>query len=197
MSKIIILMDFISGLLLAYDFYPKSGVLLKFHNWIRDELVKTDTNDIFNKRTLVFNILISTFIFLMILAWAWYKESGQEARGIWAEIGLFLLGSIIAWIIITLLAGLFKKLGQESLTLIAGIIIAMVAFAYIPKLLSSVNVIVSLIAFVYMCVLYPFAMIIANNVRKALLADKDKPFYIFAMLGLALFVVSNLMELIV
>lgn len=197
MSKITIFMTFISGVLLAYEFYPKSGALLKFHNWIRDGLVKTDTKDLLNRRTLVFNFIISLFIFSMLLAWAWYKNSNQEAYNIWPEVGLFFLGIVIAWAIITPLAGLLKKFEQEGLIFIIGLIISITSLVTIFSLNPSVNLVAVLIAFVYMSILYPFAMIIASYIQKALIAKKDKPFYIFAMMGLALFVASNLIELFV
>jgi hypothetical protein len=197
MAKIPMWMEFIAGLLLAYDLLPKSGALLKFHNWIRDGLVKTNTKDLLNRRTLVFNLIISFFIFLMLVAWAWYKNSNQEAYNVGAESGLFLLGIVIAWAIITPIAALLKKFGQESLIFPTGLIISVISLVIGVNLNPSANIMAVLIAFVYISFLYPFAMIIASYIQKALLAQKDKPFYIFAMLGIALFAVSKIFELTV
>lgn len=200
MSKIPIMMDFISGLLLAYDLYPnKSGILLTFNNWVRRNLLETDTGNITNKRTIVFSMTISAFIFLMILAWAWYKGSShpEPASQAGAEFGLFLIGAVAAWFLMTLVATLLRGENQEVPILLIGIVVAAVALGLVPTLKPSVDVVVALIAFVYMSMLYPFSMVVAGRVRRLLLADQEKPFYIFAMLGLALFVVSKLIELTV
>ncbi len=197
MAKIPMWMEFIAGLLLAYDLLPKSGTLLKFHNWIRDGLVKTDTKDLLNRRTLVFNFIISFFIFLMLVAWAWYKNSNQEAYNIGTEAGLFLLGIFIAWAIITPIAALLKKFGQEGLILPIGLIISITSLVIVVNLNPSANIMAVLIAFVYLSILYPFAMIIASYIQKTLLAQKDKPFYIFAIIGITLFAVSKIIELVV
>ena len=130
MSKIPLIMDLVSGLLLAFDFYPKTGILLKFHDWVKRILVSTNTDDLTNKRTIIFDVIISSFIFVMILAWAWYKGSNQlEPVGrVGAELGLFSIGDVLAWLIISALVILLKNMEQQGLVLIMGIIISVLAF---------------------------------------------------------------------
>jgi hypothetical protein len=205
MCKIPIIMDLIAGVLLAYDLFPKSGPLLRFHNWIRDNLKETDTRNLTNKRTVIFNTIISFSIFLIILAWAWYRSCGQEASNIGLEIALFAAGAVAAWLIITPIAMLFNKIGQEGLTFPIGIAFSLAALICIPLVSPPTEIVISLVAFIYMCVLHPLAMLIAGSVRKILLPPEvkkgekqngeKKPFYTFAIMGLALFIVTKLIEI--
>lgn len=206
MSKIPIWMDLISGLLLAIDFYPKHGIAKKVDTWVRDKLTATDTNDPTNGRTVVFNFLVSSFIFSMLLVWAFYKNSSQPDNNVGIEILLFGIGSVISCVLITTLTVLLMKISRKFLkgslevsavVLLVGTLLSALALINVPRLHPPVEVIVSLIAFVFMCILLPFAMLIANNIKKALSADKDKPFYVFAFMGLVMFVAGKIIELTV
>jgi len=199
MNKIPLIMDLISGILLAYDFFPKSGFLLRFHNWIKDNLSETDTNKLTSCRTLVFNVCISAFLFLLLLLWAYYKGSSTPQNHILQEIGLFALGAILALAIIILITIILTKINQQNplLLLLVGIIIAMISLIVGVKISTNPPIITSLVAFIYFCILFPFATIIAGLARRALLADMNRPFYIFAVLGLVLFVASKIIEIFV
>jgi len=133
----------------------------------------------------------------MLLIWAWYKSSNQGNNNIGLEIGLCALGSVIAWFIVIILTALLKRIGKYSIlfTFLIGLVISSLALVYIPQLHPPVEVLVSLIAFIYMCLFLPFAMLIAGNVKKALLADKEKPFYMFALTGLVIFIASKIIDL--
>ena len=197
MSKIPIVMDLISGILLAYDLFPKRGIFLSFHNWIKDNILNTDTNNPTIRRTIVFNIIVSFFIFLMILVWAWYKNSDQSQTNVWTELGLFTVGAILAWGLITLISILLSNLVGVFGIFVIGLVIGIVVLASMAKISLSSNLIAPFISFIYMCFLYPFAMTLADGIRRMLLIDKDKHFYIFGILGLALFVISKIIVLVV
>jgi predicted neutral ceramidase superfamily lipid hydrolase len=196
MAKIPIWMDLIAGILLAYDLFPKFGKLSRFHNWIRGYLKKIDTRNFTNIKTMIFSGAVSIFIFLMLLLWVYYKNSGQLEYNVWAEIGCFFLGIVVAWVVITLLAKLFKSLGVFGIFII-GLILSVLTLIIVFPLHPSSGLAASSASFLYICILYPFAMIIANNVQRILLADEKKQFYIFALIGLVLFGVSKIFELTV
>jgi hypothetical protein len=196
-SKIPLIMDLISGILLAYDFFPKSGFLLRFHNWIKENLKNTDTNKVSSINTIVFNICISGFLFLMLLLWAWYKNSNAVQSNILQEIGLFAIGAIAALCVIILITIMLSKIKQQYPLLIVGLFIAMISLIVGVKISTAAPFITGLSAFVYFLFLFPFAAVIAGIARRALLADINKPFYIFAVFGLILFVASKIIEIIV
>jgi len=196
MLKIPIWMDLIAGFLLAYDLFPKTGKLASFHDRIRKFLKEIDTKNFTNIKTMVFSGTVSFFIFLMLLLWVYYKNSSRLDYNVWIEIGWFFLGIIIAWGLITLLAKIFKRIGLKGIFFI-GLFLSVLTLAIVFPLNPPTGLVASLTSFIYICLLYPFAMIIANNVQKVLLADEKKPFYIFAVIGIALFVVSKIFELTV
>jgi hypothetical protein len=139
---------------------------------------------------------VSAIIFLLILVWAWYKNCNDPSTNILGELLIFTIGAIFAWGLITLISILFKRLGPFGI-FVVGIIISFAAIIAIPTLNLSMTLVAGYIAFIYICFLYPFAMIMSNSVRRALLADSEKRFYIFALFGLALFVVTKIIELVV
>lgn len=203
MAKIPIIMDLIAGLFLACDLLGRLDPLVRFHNWIEKNLKKIDTDNLFNWRTVFFNIITCSSIFILILAWAWYSSSDQEASNIGPEILWFFIGAVAAWAIITPLAMLLKKIGQEGLAFPIGITFSIATLICVAQLAFPTEAVVSSIAFIYMCMLYPFAMTMASRIRKILLAPegkkgkKDKQFYIFAMMGLVLFIASKSIEIVV
>ena len=195
MAKIPIWMDLIAGILLVYDLFPKSGKLASFHDRIRKYIQEIDTKNFTSLKTMVFSGALSIFIFLMLLLWVYYKNSGQLEYNVWVEIGWFFLGIVVAWGIITLLAKIFKRLGPQGIFII-GLFLSVLTLVMMAKLHPPTGLAASLASFIYICFLYPFAMIIANYVQKVLTDDK-KPFYIFAIIGITLFVVSKIFELTV
>ena len=196
MSKIPIWMDLIAGFLLGYDLFPKFGMLSRFHDRIREFLKKIDTGNFTNAKTMIFSGSLSFYIFLMLLLWVYYKNSNQLNYNIWIEIGWFFLGIVVAWGVITLLAKILKRIGLSGIFWI-GILLSILTLVIVFPLHPSSGLLTSSTSFIYICFLYPFAMIEANNVKKVLLADEKKPFYIFAIIGMALFVVSKIFELTV
>jgi MFS family permease len=194
MAKIPIWMELIAGILLAYDLFPKFGKLSRFHDRIREYLKKIDTKNFTNIKTMVFSSAVSIFIFLMLLLWVYYKNSSNLDYNVWIEIGWFFLGIVVAWVLITMIAKIFKKLGPQGIFII-GLFLSLLALVMMAKLHPPTGLAASLASFIYICFLYPFAMIIANNVQKVLTGEK--PFYIFAIVGMVLFVVSKIFELTV
>jgi len=194
MAKIPIWMDLIAGILLAYDLFPKFGKLSRFHDRIREYLKKIDTKNFTNIKTMVFSGAVSIFIFLMLLLWVYYKNSSNLNYNVWIEIGWFFLGIVVAWVLITMVAKIFKRLGPQGIFII-GLFLSVLTLVMMAKLHPPTGLAASLASFIYICFLYPFAMIIANNVQKVLTGEK--PFYIFAIIGIALFVVSKIFELTV
>lgn len=193
MDKIPLWMNFIAGILLAYDLFPKSGILSEFHERIKKIIKELDTKNFTNLKTMIFSGSLSIFIFLMLLLWVYYKNRNNINYNVGIEIGWFFLGVLVAWGLITGIAKLFKNVGQLAMLFI-GIILSLAIFILVFSLHPSSNLATVTTSFVYICTLYPFGMNIADNVQKALLKD-DKPFYIFAILGFSLFIVSSLLEI--
>lgn len=203
MSKIPVWMDLISGLLLVTDLIPKKSWFGKLHRGLRRVLEEIDTSNPSDPKTIIFNLLGAIFAFFTLLSWAWYR-SGGKGDNIWQEIGLFFVGIIAGAIVINLVAMLFKRMFGDafaSLLFVAGLALSMFFLILGVRLNKSAEFVVALIALVYMCILIPFTTLIANHVRKILLGtnetEKEKPFYMFALLGAAIFIISKVIELVV
>ncbi len=196
MAKIPVIMDLIAGILLAYDLLPKFGKLSRFHARIREYLKEIDTKNFTNIKTMFFSGAISIFIFLILLLWVYYKNSSRLEYNVWMEIGWFFLGIVVAWGIITLLAKILKRIGLLGIFII-GFFLSVLTLVIVFPLNPPTGLVASSLSFIYICLLYPFAMIVANNVQKVLLDDEKKPFYIFAIIGMALFIASKIFELTV
>jgi len=195
-------MDFISGLLLAYDFFPKSGILQIFHLNILAWINKIDTDKPFSLKTILFNILVSIFIFILFLAYVLYKTRENHDSRLWAELCLFLVGCLIAYLIITGVGIVLKKIKHQQFLFFIAMLIDFLCFLLAPSVHNSIlfNI---LVGFICMCLFYPLAIISAKYIQKLLLSeqqkpsDGQKPFYIFAILGLVIFIASNFIQIIV
>ena len=201
MSKIPLWMDLFSGLLLAYDFYPKSGWPMKFYNWVKDNVEKTDTNNIRQIRTIIFNSSIALLIFITLFLWALYKTNNNPDTQLGSEVLFFAVGFVIALALITLLAIKFQPKKNPGLTAITASFITFVILVILSVVrIKSVNLVTALIGFMYMCMFYSLAIETASFTRNLLLAenkseDEKKPFYMFALMGLALFVASHVIQI--
>lgn len=203
MDKIPIWMDLIAGVLLIMDLIPRDSRFGKIHSWMRKILTEIDTNNPGNPKTMVFNLLGAIFAFFALLSWAWYRSSGEQVN-IWPEIRLLFIGILIGAIVINSIAILFKKVfgdGFSFATFVTGIILSIVFLVVGIYLNKAPTFITALIALVYMCILIPFTILISNHVRKILLGNdkirKEKPFYMFALLGAAIFIISKVILLAV
>jgi hypothetical protein len=194
MSKIPLVMDLVAGLLLACDLLPKTGILSRFHDCIKKFIKEIDTNNFTNNKTMIFSGSLSIFIFIMLLLWVYYKNSEKINYNIWIEVGWFSLGILMAWCIITLIAKLLKKIGVLGIFWV-GLFLSILTLTVVFPLRPSTELSVSAASFIYICFLYPLAMVIAGKTQEVLLADEKKPFFIFAVVGLTIFVASKLIEL--
>ncbi len=194
MEKIPIVMDFIAGILLALDLFQNYGILVKIYEKIKDFIKKIDTENYTNIRTKIFSATLSGFFFILLLLGFYYKNSGNLNYNVGIEIGWFLLGAVVAWVLITLIAKILRRIGVWGIFSI-GLVISILSFFFF--LLHPSNEIgTALTSFVYICILYPFGMTIARTVQRILLADEKRPFYMFAVIGLLIFAVSKIYELI-
>jgi hypothetical protein len=121
MAKIPVWMDLISGILLSIEFIPKNATLTKLYNWTQQALAKSDSHNPRNKYTILTNLTIGVFMFVLLLSWAWYKTSNSPSHNIGLEIGLFAAGILAGCILITVIAILlqirFKAYWSEPLKL--------------------------------------------------------------------------------
>ena len=81
-----------------------------------------------------------------------------------------------------------------------GMVLTIIAFGLILLVShyhASVDFVPVLIAFAYMCLLIPFSMVISPTVKKNLLDLNQPSSYIYAKVGLLIFVISNVIELVV
>ena len=205
MSKIIPIMNLISGLLLAYDFMPKSGKLLKFHTKLRRIIEQVDTDNPTSKGALVFNMLLSLFIFLLFLCWVYYKNRNAENEHFGGEILSFFIGIVVAFTIITIINRItfirnLLKSTKEPFTVrliycLYCFALVFVVIAIMDKIHLPVYVVAGSAAAVYMFILFPLASIAASHTRKALLSDPNKDYRIFAVLGFFLFISSSVIQI--
>ena len=101
--------NFISGILLTYDLFPKTGVWKQFHDRIGNRLKRINTEDPSSWEMIVFNAIVSGFVFLMILGWAYYKtRNTPDAQPGW-EIAAYAVGSLIAFCIFVFITKITKK----------------------------------------------------------------------------------------
>lgn len=196
MSKITLYMDFISGLLLAYDFFPKSGWLATFHDKLRRYLENIDTNKPISIGTLFFNFMVSCFIFLMLLCWAYYKTKNAPDEHILSEMLFYSVGIVIAFIVITGLTIIVMKIThQQIFILYCGVVLALITLFIGGNIHPSINGLSAIIGMIYMFVLLPFAMLMADKVKDVLTANPKKEYHMFAVLGFVIFIVSNLIKI--
>lgn len=198
MDKISTYMDLIAGIFLALDLFQKYPLLVKIYNKIKGFIKEIDTENFTKPKTMLFSGTLSIFLFIILLLGVYYKNSDNLNYNVWMEIGWFTLGGVVAWVLITLLAKLLTKIFMSIdvlLIFFIGLIISMLTpFLF---LLHPTNELAALLtSFIYICFLYPFGMTIARTVKRILLADEKRPFYMFAVIGLFLFFVSKIYELI-
>lgn len=193
MAKIPLIMDFISGLLLAYDFLPKSGSLQQFHDGLRKRLEQINTNQPYRIGTIIFNTVVSCFMFFLISCWVFYKNRNAPPDTHLPEEILFLfIGSVIALICLSVVTVIFRN---ETKIWIASWLLIIIPVVLFLTVHPSVNFLAGLIAAIYMFLLFPFVTISANYIKRGLLAHPEKKFYLFAVLGLILFLASKLIQI--
>jgi len=202
MAKIPVWMDLIAGILLAVDFIPKNSTLTKIYKWTQKALLKSNQSNPASGYTMLTNFVISVFLFVMLLSWAWYKSSNEPASNIGPEIGLFALGTVAGFIVITGISMLFNKIFKRYLLFMVptAVVLVIISLVAISKHHTSVHFVVAAIAFIYMCILIPLSMTILDTVKRAFLepGEIDKPSsYIYAKIGLFIFVMSKVIELVV
>ncbi len=191
-------MSLISGLLLAYDFLPKTGRWLEFHQNLRKRLQQVDTDNLTSKGTLYFNMMISLFLFLMILCWVYYDNRDVENKHLYGEILSFFIGVVIAFVVISILTitkVVKKPLKNIDRLLLIYFALAIIVLVVIAALSPAWYIVAGGAAAIYMFILFPFASISANYIRKALLAHPEKEYHIFAVLGFVLFICSSLIQI--
>ncbi|MGD0780749.1 MAG: hypothetical protein ABR954_08265 [Dehalococcoidales bacterium] len=193
MDKIPIWMDLIAGIFLALDLFRNYKIPSKIYDQIKKFVKKIDTNNFTSFKSIIFTFTLSLFVFIILLLWVYYTNRTNLDYNVWGEIGWFTLGIVIAWGVITLLAFILKRKGARVIFAIGSILTVLSLFLF---LLHPTNEWAATItSFAYICFLYPFGMIIAETVKKFLLHDEKRPFYMFAVIGLILFVISKRFEL--
>ena len=192
MSKIPLWMNLISGLLLGYDLFPKSGGWKRFHDGIRQKIEMINTNDPSSKGMIIFNAFVSFFVFLMIFCWAYYKSRNTPDKDTLTEILAYFIGSLIGFSIFFIVTRITKK---TEIILAFGWGLSMVAFILAATLHAPNNIFAGFLALCYILFLFPIAILVAKQVQGFLIKHPEKDYYMFAVLGLLLFIVSNIIQI--
>ncbi len=194
MEKIPIYMDLVAGILLALDLFQNYGIVKTINDKITGFVKKINTKDLKDTNNRIFSGLISVFAFSLYLLWIYYTNSNNLNYGVWIEIGWFTLGIVIALGINTLLIKVKKDIKLSEM-LFAGVLITLVFIPIVFSLNPSPGLAAATASFVIISLFYPLALSIADIVQKILTKD-EKKFYMFAIVGIFLFVLSKIFEII-
>lgn len=192
MPKITDLMDFVSGLLLAYDFLPKSGKLKDFYEWIREKLKNVNTDNPGSWGMIIFCAAVSIFTFLMIICWIYSKPSSSSDTHFGAEMLSYSLGTLIAFGVFVVITMISKN---RDTIFWSGATLAVVDYVLILAWHPSDSLVAGMIASTYIFLLFPLAVFSAKQIKGFLIEHPEKDYYIFAFFGLLIFIASSLIKI--